>query len=83
MNANMKKKECLMKHCQKEIDASKKDLLEMQEKVKQLFIKQQKNSKYTFQQAMADTKKIVEKYNKKPVMKKMNECIKNKCDIKK
>lgn len=78
---NQQKKECLIKHCQKEMNASKKDLLEMQEKVKQLFMKQQKNSKYTLQQALADTKTIVAKYSKKHMMKKLTDCGKNKCKM--
>lgn len=59
----------------------KKDLLEMQEKVKQLFMKQQKNSKYTLQQALADTKKFAAKYSKNPMMKKLTDGGKNKCKM--
>jgi hypothetical protein len=79
MDNQEKKKQCIQKQCKKELDSCKKDIQELQTKIKSIFEKNKTNKKYTLAQALNDTKKIAESYQKKPQMKKLSECVSTKC----
>lgn len=74
-----KKRKCVQKHCKKEWDSCKKDIQELNTKIINIFEKNKTNKKYTLAQALKDTKKIVDLYEKKPQMKKLSECVATKC----